>query len=42
MLDELARFNQERWEALLAADMAYTRPWLDLDMPTVYQPTTKG
>ena len=31
MLDELARFNKERWEALAAAEFFYTRPWLDLD-----------
>jgi SAM-dependent methyltransferase len=30
-MDDLARFNQERWEALAQADVAYARPWLDLD-----------
>ena len=31
MLDELAQFNKERWEALAAAGLEYSRPWLDLD-----------
>jgi SAM-dependent methyltransferase len=30
-MDDLARFNRERWEALARADVAYARPWLDLD-----------
>lgn len=30
-MDELARFNQERWEALVAAGIEYGRPLLDLD-----------
>lgn len=34
MVDELARFNKERWEALSAAGFEYTRPWLDLDVAT--------
>jgi ubiquinone/menaquinone biosynthesis C-methylase UbiE len=31
-MDELARFNQERWDALAAANIAYSRPMLDLDV----------
>ncbi len=31
MFDDLARHNRERWEALAAADVAYSRPFLDLD-----------
>ncbi|MEZ4620706.1 MAG: methyltransferase domain-containing protein [Caldilineaceae bacterium] len=34
MLDELAQFNKERWEAIAAAQSIYTRPWLDLDVAT--------
>ncbi len=30
-MDELADFNRERWEALVAAGIAYGRPMLDLD-----------
>lgn len=30
MLDELARYNKERWEALAQADVAFSRPFLDL------------
>ncbi len=30
MLDELARYNKERWEALAQADIAFSRPFLDL------------
>lgn len=30
-MDELARYNRERWEALAAAGILFTRPWLDLD-----------
>jgi 2-polyprenyl-3-methyl-5-hydroxy-6-metoxy-1,4-benzoquinol methylase len=30
-LDEIARYNLERWSALSAADALFTRPWLDLD-----------
>jgi SAM-dependent methyltransferase len=29
-MDELARFNKERWEAIAAANFIYTRPLLDL------------
>jgi SAM-dependent methyltransferase len=36
-LDELARFNKERWEAIAAAQSIYTRPWLDLDGATARQ-----
>ena len=37
MLDELAQFNKERWEELAAAELAYARPWLDLDEATARQ-----
>lgn len=37
MLDELAQFNKERWEALVASGIQYSRPWLDLDMATARQ-----
>lgn len=30
-MDDLARFNKTRWEALAAANIAYSRPMLDLD-----------
>jgi ubiquinone/menaquinone biosynthesis C-methylase UbiE len=30
-LDEVARTNQERWDALVAANVAYSQPMLDLD-----------
>ena len=30
-MDELANFNKERWEALVAAGVEYGRPMLDLD-----------
>jgi SAM-dependent methyltransferase len=30
-MDELARFNQERWNALVKANVAYSRPFLNLD-----------
>lgn len=33
-MDELARFNQERWEALVAAGIEYGRPLLNLDKAT--------
>ena len=29
--DELARYNQEKWDALARAGVAYTRPMLDMD-----------
>jgi 2-polyprenyl-3-methyl-5-hydroxy-6-metoxy-1,4-benzoquinol methylase len=31
MIDDLARTNQERWTALVEADVAYARPLFDLD-----------
>lgn len=31
MLDELARYNKERWEELATAGIQYSRPFLDLD-----------
>ncbi|MGD8237225.1 MAG: hypothetical protein PVH68_01620 [Armatimonadota bacterium] len=30
-MDELARYNRERWEELAQAGIAYSRPALDLD-----------
>jgi len=30
-LDELAKHNKERWEALARANVPYSQPWLDLD-----------
>lgn len=30
-MDEIARYNRERWKALVGADALYTRPALDLD-----------
>ena len=30
-MDELARFNQQRWGALADARILYSRPWLELD-----------
>jgi SAM-dependent methyltransferase len=33
-MDDLARYNQERWEALAQAGVEYSRPWLDLDPDT--------
>ncbi|MCO5199663.1 MAG: class I SAM-dependent methyltransferase [Anaerolineae bacterium] len=31
-MDDLARFNQQRWDALAAANIAYSRPILDLNI----------
>src|SRR5215475_329264 len=33
-MDEIARYNRERWRALAAANALYTRPRLDLDKQT--------
>lgn len=33
-MDELAKFNKERWEALAEADISFSRPALDLDEPS--------
>ncbi len=33
-MDELARFNKERWEELAQAGIQYSRPFLDLDETT--------
>ena len=35
--DDLARTNRERWNGLVAADVQYARPWLDLDQETARQ-----
>ncbi|HUG36305.1 MAG TPA: class I SAM-dependent methyltransferase, partial [Candidatus Limnocylindrales bacterium] len=34
MLDDVARFNRERWEDLAKARVKFSRPWLDLDPAT--------
>ena len=31
MIDEVAKFNRERWEALVKANVRYSRPALNLD-----------
>jgi SAM-dependent methyltransferase len=33
-MDDLAGYNQERWNELVRAGVAYSRPWLDLDEET--------
>lgn len=33
-MDDAARYNAQRWSALVAADALFTRPWLDLDPET--------
>ena len=33
-MDELARYNKERWEDLARANIAFSRPALDLDKPS--------
>ena len=30
-LDDLARFNQERWDDLARSGVEYARPYLDMD-----------
>ena len=30
-MDEVARYNHERWEELAKANVTYSRPWLDLE-----------
>ena len=30
-MDELIRYNRERWEALSSAGVSFGRPWMDLD-----------
>lgn len=37
MLDDLARHNQQRWEALARGNVMFSRPWLDLDADTARQ-----
>ncbi|MFF0776731.1 hypothetical protein ACFYUK_48180 [Nonomuraea wenchangensis] len=32
MQDEVYRYNEERWEALVAVEALFTRPMLDLDV----------
>ena len=36
-VDDVYRYNKERWEALVEADALFTRPWLDLDEESAYQ-----
>lgn len=31
-MDDIARYNQARWNELVAANILYSRPWLDLDV----------
>jgi 2-polyprenyl-3-methyl-5-hydroxy-6-metoxy-1,4-benzoquinol methylase/uncharacterized damage-inducible protein DinB len=31
-MDEIVEYNKERWEELAAANVEFSRPWLDLDM----------
>jgi SAM-dependent methyltransferase len=33
-MDDLSRFNRDRWNALAAAGVEFSRPWLDLDQAT--------
>ena len=36
-MDDIARHNMARWDELVAADIEYSRPWLDLDAATARQ-----
>ena len=36
-MDEIARFNRERWNDLVAANVAYGQAWLDLDIAGAQQ-----
>src|SRR5690349_17475888 len=36
-MDELARYNKERWEALAQAGVEYSRPFLNLDATSARQ-----
>lgn len=31
-MDDIARYNQQRWDALVRAGVKYSRPWYDLDI----------
>ena len=31
-MDEIARYNQQRWDAMVRAGAVFTRPWLDLTL----------
>ncbi len=33
-MDDVARYNEERWEELAKANVIFSRPWLDLDKKT--------
>jgi len=33
-MDDVARYNKERWEELAKANVIFSRPWLDLDKKT--------
>lgn len=36
-MDELARYNRERWNELVQAGVVFSRPWFDLDQPKARQ-----
>jgi SAM-dependent methyltransferase len=36
-VDDVARYNKQRWEALVQANVLYSRPWLDLDRVSARQ-----
>ena len=36
-MDDIARYNRERWNALVRAGVGFSRPWLDLDETTARQ-----
>ena len=36
-MDDVARYNKERWEELAKANVIFSRPWLDLDKKTARQ-----
>jgi len=33
-MDDVAKYNKERWEELAKANVIFSRPWLDLDKKT--------
>lgn len=36
-MDDLARYNQQRWEELARKGVMFSRPWLDLTAETARQ-----
>lgn len=36
-MDEVAKYNRERWDELSLKDIAYARPWLDLTPANAYE-----